>query len=236
QRQRGGGAVRVAGGRARVGRSRPVCRGGGVCAGGRAALPAGAAIRASRRLDHCAAVMCVFFCPKAPMMSSAFSSSRRFSRSILACALAARLMLSAPSALAQATGASLRGQVLADDAPASGASVTATNVDTGLSRSVRTTADGRYVLAGLPPGTYRVEVVSDGQARAGSVTLAVGQTATLDLGVEAVAVEAVAEDATEMDAVVVTADRLVETRTSEIATYVSQQQIQSLPQGTRNFL
>src|SRR5699024_1358477 len=79
------------------------------------------------------------------------------------------------------------------------------------------------------------DVVADGQARTESVTLGVGQTATLNLGLDAAA-EAVPGEATELEAVVVTADRLVETRTSEIATYVSQRQIESLPQGTRNFL
>lgn len=156
-------------------------------------------------------------------------------RSVLGCALAGALLLAAPDLMAQATGASLRGQVLVDEAPAPGASVTATNVDTGLSRSVQATADGSYVLAGLPPGTYRVDVVANGQARTETVSLAVGQTARLDLGMDA-AVAAVAGDATNLDAVVVTADRLVETRTSEIATYVSQEQIELLPQGTRNFL
>src|SRR5690606_19847054 len=67
-----------------------------------------------------------------------------------------------------------------------------------------------------------------------TVTLAVGQTATLHLGLEAAA--AVADDATDMDTMVVTGTRLVETRTSEIATYVTQKQIEALPQGTRNFL
>ena len=168
-------------------------------------------------------------------MGIASPRQNSFPRSVLGCALAGALLLATPDLMAQATGASLRGQVLVDEAPAPGASVTAPNVDTGLSRSVQATADGSYVLAGLPPGTYRVDVVANGQALAETVSLAVGQTARLDLGVDA-AVAAVAGDATDMDAVVVTADRLVETRTSEIATYVSQEQIELLPQGTRNFL
>ena len=169
-------------------------------------------------------------------MKSANRQTRLLSRSALSVALAGCMLLAVPDLHAQATGASLRGQVSADQAPASGASVTATNVNTGLTRSVQTSASGSYVLAGLPPGTYRITVVADGQATTETVTLGVGQSATLNLGLEA-AVAAVPEgEATDMDAVVVTGTRLVETRTSEIATYVTPRQIQALPQGSRNFL
>src|SRR5690606_39646196 len=60
--------------------------------------------------------------------------------------------------------------------------------------------------------------------------------ATLDLAVGGVAEAAPAGAATEMEAVVVTGQALAETRTSEVATYVSTRQIEALPQGTRNFL
>ena len=162
-------------------------------------------------------------------------ASRRLERSLLSCALAGCMLLSAP-ALAQSTGATVRGQVMADSTPAAQAQVTATNVATGLTRRVETGASGGYSLAGLPPGTYRIDVDVDGQAGSRTVTLAVGQTVTLDLGVGGVAETAPAGEATDMDAVMVTAQSLVETRTSEIATYVSLKQIESLPQGTRNFL
>jgi hypothetical protein len=38
-----------------------------------------------------------------------------------------------------------------------GASVTATNVETGLARTVVTDGDGNFLIALLPPGRYRVE-------------------------------------------------------------------------------
>src|SRR5690606_39513048 len=82
-------------------------------------------------------------------------ASRRLERSLLSCALAGCMLLSAP-ALAQSTGATLRGKV------DSGATVTVTNVDTGLTRTVRS-AEGNYAVTGLPPGTYRIDVVVDGQ-------------------------------------------------------------------------
>jgi outer membrane receptor protein involved in Fe transport len=61
----------------------------------------------------------------------------------------------------------------------------------------------------------------------------VGQTATLDMGVGAAAP---AGTATTLDTVQVIGTALAETKTSEVATYVSQKQIDALPQASRNFL
>ncbi len=160
----------------------------------------------------------------------------RPSRKLLSCALASCLLLGAAPAFAQSTGATIRGQVTADSAPAGQARVTATNLATGLSRSVQSTASGNYALAGLPPGTYRVDVEAGGASSSQNVTVQVGQTATMNLGVGGVAESGQGGAATTLDAVQVTAQAPIETRTSEIATYVTPQQIQALPQGTRNFL
>jgi outer membrane receptor protein involved in Fe transport len=161
------------------------------------------------------------------------AGSRRFNRSVLACALAGCMLLGAGPVLAQSTAATLRGQVA--DASAD-TTITVTNIATGFSRTVKAGADGGYSAAGLPPGSYKVDVVSNGQASSKSVTLAVGQTATLNLGGDTAA--APAGQATDLGAVKVTAapTSLVETRTSENATYISNVQIQRLPQATRNFL
>ncbi|HEY4530845.1 MAG TPA: TonB-dependent receptor [Luteimonas sp.] len=170
-----------------------------------------------------------------PHRSRFASPGRAPRRSLLCCALAAGMLLSAPAALAQSTSATLRGQVMVDSTRAAEATVTATNTATGLTRSVQS-ANGSYSLAGLPPGRYRIDVTADGRSHSQDVVLAVGQTATLDLGVGGVAETAAAGDATSIDAVVVTGQSMVEMRTSEIATYVTQRQIEALPQGSRNFL
>ena len=73
---------------------------------------------------------------------------------------------------AQSADATLRGK-----APASTA-VTAKNVATGATRRTQSSADGYYTLAGLPPGTYRVDA---GPGTETTVTLTVASTATLDL-------------------------------------------------------
>lgn len=154
--------------------------------------------------------------------------SRRPTPTLLACALAGCLATLSPVALAQTTSATLRGSVTANAAPAAGATVTATNIETGFSRSVTAQANGAYVLNGLPPGVYRVDVSANGQTSSRTLTLQVGQTATVPL--------AVAGASTALDAVVVRGVSLPETKTSEVATYVTEKQIDALPQGSRNFL
>lgn len=160
----------------------------------------------------------------------------RPSRSLLACALASCLAMATPIAFAQGTAATIRGVVSGNAGPAANASVTATNLASGLTRKVQTGADGNYTLAGLPPGTYRIDVSADGQSNTRNVTVAVGQAATLNVSTGGVAETAPAGEATDLDKVTVTSTALVETKTSEIATYVSNKQIASLPQASRNFL
>ncbi|HTU66744.1 MAG TPA: TonB-dependent receptor [Steroidobacteraceae bacterium] len=144
-----------------------------------------------------------------------------FPRSLIGAAIAS--ILAAPTiTLAQSADATLRG-----NAPAN-ADVTAKNVATGATRRTRASDSGSYTLAGLPPGTYRVDA---GAGTEQVVTLSVASTATLDLGGGG---ETVVE--APMQEVTVTGRRLQEVRTSEIGTTVSQQRIETTPQITRNFL
>lgn len=144
-----------------------------------------------------------------------------FPRSLLGAAIAS--VLAAPGVVwAQSADATLRGS-----APAN-AEITARNVDTGTTRRTRASAGGSYTLAGLPPGTYRVDA---GPGTETVVTLTVASTATLDLaGGGAAAPEE------PMQEITVEGRRLNEVRTSEVGTTVSQQQIETTPQMTRNFL
>ncbi|WP_234840389.1 TonB-dependent receptor, partial [Xanthomonas perforans] len=155
---------------------------------------------------------------------------------LLSCALASCLLLGAAPAFAQSTAATIRGQVTVDAAPAAQAQVTATNLATGLTRTVQV-SNGGYSVGGLPPGSYRIDVTANGQTSSQNVTVQVGQTATLNLGVGGEPATAAGGNATTLDAVQVKAPPvLVETRTSENATYISNVQIQNLPRATRNFL
>jgi len=146
-----------------------------------------------------------------------------FPRSILGAAIAA--VLAAPGITwAQTADATLRGK-----APASTA-VTAKNVATGITRRTQSSAAGYYTLPGLAPGTYRVDA---GPGTETTVTVSVASTATLDLVASSGAVEA--PDAP-MQEITVQGKRLVEVRTSEVGASVSQHQIETVPQITRNFL
>ncbi|PMV36739.1 hypothetical protein C1X16_30255, partial [Pseudomonas sp. FW305-3-2-15-C-R2A1] len=83
------------------------------------------------------------------------------------------------------------------------------------------------------PGSYQVTVTAaNGETFKQLVTVGIGQTASLDATVAVPGAEPVD---TGKD-IIVTGSRLVETKTSEVATNVTQQQIRSLPQTDRNFL
>ena len=184
-------------------------------------------------------------------MTSQFRSLlvARASASALCIALAAgglaAALVTPTTASAQTTTATLRGTVRdGAGAPTGGATVAAVN--TGTNQTFRTTADanGNYSLTGLRPASYEVTFTgTNGATYRERVVVAIGQSATLDarLGAPAgaatdagTAVETA--DAATGDDIVVTGARLVETKTSEIATNVSQQQIRTLPQADRNFL
>lgn len=166
----------------------------------------------------------------------------QFNTRNLALAAASALALSmavAGGASAQNATTTLRGSVYDGQTAEAGATVVATEVSTGYATRSRVGADGRYVLSGLRPGTYRVQVTSaDGQTAEQTVTLSLGQVGTLNLDVAggAVATGQATAGATELGDIVVTGRRMFEVRTPEVATNVTQQQINNLPQISRNFL
>ncbi|MGH8262340.1 MAG: carboxypeptidase regulatory-like domain-containing protein, partial [Steroidobacteraceae bacterium] len=130
------------------------------------------------------------------------------------------LMVALPRGVdAQTANATLRGKAPANTA------ITATNPDTGLTRRTQSSGDGTYVLVGLPPGTYQVDA---GPGTEHTVTLVVASTATLDF-------EGTAE-ASSLGEVVVMSGRQVDVKTSEVGSGISQHQIETTPQITRNFL
>jgi len=147
------------------------------------------------------------------------------------------LVTAATPAFAQLTTSTIRGTVSSGTTAVPGAVVTAINV--GTNATIRATAgpDGSYVLTGLRPGTYDISV---GDASKQRVTIGVGETATLDVDTATPAAPTAPPSETaasvEEGTIVVTGQRLVETKTSEVATNVSREQIENLPQNNRNFL
>ena len=154
-------------------------------------------------------------------------------------AILATSLLAASPALAQLTTSTIRGTVSTGTAAAPGSVVTARNVDTNALTRTAAGPDGGYALTGLRPGTYDISVgATEGTPAAKErVIIGVGETATLDLDTAAPAVPAVeAPAAPGTGEIVVLGRRLAETKTSEVATNVSREQIENLPQNNRNFL
>ena len=138
---------------------------------------------------------------------------------------------------AQVASSTLRGTIYEGQATETGGTVTATEVATGYVSRGRIGADGGYVIPGLRPGTYRINVTTaDGQTVEDLITVSLGQVATLDLDVAPIVTGSTGAATAELGDVVVTGRRIFEVRTSEVATNVSQTQINNLPQISRNFL
>lgn len=154
----------------------------------------------------------------------------RFSKTIIAGLIAGGALLAQP-ALAQLSSATIRGLITQSGAPAkTPVQIVATNKATGVSYKATSLGDGSYVLLGLPPGSYDLGVQGS-KEKAQEVTVHVGETAAVDLALSAGSVGAT------LNAVqIVGSSQRQDVKTSEVGTSVSRQQIENLPQVTRNFL
>jgi len=145
--------------------------------------------------------------------------------------LAGLACLGAATLRAQTTTGSIRGYVTGPGgSPVSGAQVVARMPATNETRSTTSNASGFYYLAGLRPGTYQLTVRRIGtQPQTIPVEMRIGET--LDLNVSTT------EVATALEAVQVRSARTgTETRTSEVATNITREQISNLPNFERNVL
>jgi hypothetical protein len=159
------------------------------------------------------------------------------SRALCAASMAAVAALAAGGASAQSSSSTLRGTVTEGGVAAPGSVVRAVDATSGFAASSTARADGGYVISGLRPGTYTVTVTTtDGDTATDTVNLAVAATGRLDLELEAAVVAEADASVTDVGDIVVTGRRLAEVTTSEVATNVTREQIESLPQTDRNFL
>ena len=140
------------------------------------------------------------------------------------------VLTAAPAALSQTSTGSIRGYVTdSSGTPIAGARVVAVNPLTSAQREVATQSNGFYALLGLVPAEYDVTARQIGMApQKLKVRVLIGEVFPLDfkLGASAIQVEGVS----------VVAAAGVEMRASEVATNVTQQQIERLPTPSRNFL
>jgi hypothetical protein len=153
---------------------------------------------------------------------------RRFCRAVLvALALVATV---SHGGLAQNSTGTLRGIIRgAAGNPLGNAQVTARNAESGVQRNAVSRDDGAYTMPGLVPGTYDLAVRRLGSAPGTRrVIVQIGATQIQDF--------MLTEQAAQLATLVVSATNAVETRTSEVATNVTQAQIEKLPTPSRNFL
>ncbi|HZS06375.1 MAG TPA: carboxypeptidase regulatory-like domain-containing protein [Blastocatellia bacterium] len=135
-------------------------------------------------------------------------------------------------ALAQSESgsAALEGVVSAPGAQVvAGATVTVRNIETGYTRTLSTDERGRFIASVMPVGLYAVEVKAGGfaTARREGVRLMVGQTETIDLGLQVASVSeqvTVSSDAATLD-----------TEEGASGSTIIQRSVADLPIRGRNF-
>jgi hypothetical protein len=127
--------------------------------------------------------------------------------------------------------ATLRGTVAdPNGAVIAGATVTATNSNTGISKVVKTSSEGAYRFSALPPGVYQVTTVATGFSKEvfKGMELTVGQSATYDVHLKVgVASEVVEVTAADMP--------LIQADQSQQANTINSLQVQALPNLNRSF-
>jgi hypothetical protein len=132
---------------------------------------------------------------------------------------------------ARLTGADLEGLV-ADQSGGvlPGASVTVTNLATNVARTATSDENGRFYVAALPPGTYRVNVTLPGFITQNSenLVLQLGQSVALNFTLP---LEGVTAEVT-----VSSAAPLVSASRTEVSSVINQEQIEKLPINGRNFI
>jgi hypothetical protein len=153
---------------------------------------------------------------------------------LASCAPGAALLLALAlwpaAAAAQTTTGTLRGLVKDETGGVlPGVTVEAVDEESGLTRSAFTSRGGFYNIQ-LPPGSYSVTATLQNFApQTKKVVMALGETQGLDFELTVTA--------TAGESVVVTAEvPLVEAKSPEISTNVSEFQLENLPQDNRNFL
>jgi hypothetical protein len=134
-----------------------------------------------------------------------------------------------PAAQAQTTGGNLIGKVQDKSGAAlPGATITATQKETGLTRNTVSEADGKFRLPSLPAGTYTVQVELNGFATATSenvtINVATQREITFDLNTSTVS-----------ETINVVAEAPLVQTTPAVGAVIDQNQIENLPLNGRQF-
>ncbi|MFL5572158.1 MAG: carboxypeptidase regulatory-like domain-containing protein [Gemmatimonadaceae bacterium] len=159
------------------------------------------------------------------------SAKSSFDRFCITVALAtAFTCISQGTLFAQTATGAIRGYVTASGgAPVPDVQVVAQLTATNETRGALTNSSGFFYLPGLRPGTYQISIRRVGFApQTRTIQLPIGQTLDVNIGT--------AELATQLAAVEIQSQSREETRTSEVGTNISREQIDNLPNFERNVL
>jgi outer membrane receptor protein involved in Fe transport len=156
------------------------------------------------------------------------TTAKRFLTLAVLLALTGTLVMP-PAASAQTAGATLVGRVQdSSGAPLPGATVTATETSTGVSRTTVTDAEGNFRLPSLPVGTYTLQIELSGFAPVNveEVRLNVATEREVNVTLSTSSIE---------EAITVTAEAPLVQTTPAIGTIVSQEELENLPLNGRQF-
>ncbi len=135
-----------------------------------------------------------------------------------------------PAAQAQTAGGNLIGRVQDKSGGGAlpGATVTATQKETGLNRSTVTESDGTYRLPSLPVGTYTVTVELNGFATVTVENVTINVSAQRELNVDM-------SQATVSETINVVAEAPLVQTTPAVGAVIDQKQLENLPLNGRQF-
>jgi hypothetical protein len=157
----------------------------------------------------------------------------RFGPAVLFFVLAVAVSVCVTSkAQAQTTTANIEGTVLDEKGnPAADVEVVARNEETGYYQIVITSANGKYRVNSLTPGSYMVRAshVNYNMLTKKNIQLGVGQTAVIDFTLTS-------KDIQQKEIVVEGYAPLIDTKKSDLSVSIRSEQIQALPLNSRNFL
>ena len=149
------------------------------------------------------------------------------------CALVVLVLTFAVAAFAQsqATTGNIEGRVLdPKEAAVPGATVTATNQQTGLERTTTTNDEGGFSIILLPPGTYTVRANAGGFAPSEikDLTVNVGGKTSLDINLSVGGASGTVTVSSEAPT--------IETTLTSVSTTINSRSIENLPVNGRNYL
>jgi len=151
-------------------------------------------------------------------------------RAVVLCLIVAASLWPRPVAAQAVTGTILGSVTDTTGAAVPGATVTLTNLGTGLTRTVVTDSVGEYTAPSLPTGKYRLvsELPGFKTVTIPDIDLGVDQRVRINVQLQ---IGAVAENVT-----VAASSPLVQIASSELGTTVQEEQIKTLPLNGRNFV